>query len=99
MSPSGSGNGNENSADTTASSLGSGSAPISSNLNIGGLPNSAVPNPPKNELGEIPESVSWNQPDTKTEVIENIQNNQMVPQLPTSLPLDQVILKIIFYMI
>jgi len=89
MSPSGSGNGNENSADTTASSLGSGTAPISSNLNIGGLPNSAVPNPPKNELGEIPESVSWNQPDTKTEVIENIQNNQMVPQLPTSLPLDQ----------
>ena len=87
MSPSGSGNGNDTSADAASNSLGA-VTPISS---IGGMATpGGVPNTPKNELGEIPESVSWNPPDTKVEVIENIQNSQMVPQLPTSLPLDQV---------
>jgi hypothetical protein len=42
----------------------------------------------KSDIPEMPESVAWN-PDTKTEVIESINTNQMVPQIPTSLPLDQ----------
>lgn len=42
----------------------------------------------KPDINDMPESVAWN-PDTKTEVIESINTNQMVPQIPTSLPLDQ----------
>ena len=45
----------------------------------------------KNELTDIPETVSWNSGDTKTEVIDNIANSShLVPQIPTSLSLDQV---------
>lgn len=44
----------------------------------------------KNELTDIPETVSWNSGDTKTEVIDNIANSShLVPQIPTSLSLDQ----------
>lgn len=77
MSPSGSGNGNDN--EQSNPGLGS-SSTISSTL--------ALVAQNKTEINEMPESVAWN-PDTKTEVIESINANQMVPQIPTSLPLDQ----------
>jgi len=83
MSPSGSGNGNETGAESAAV-LGNTSGISSSLLSIGPTGSS------KTEINDLPESVGWNPtPDTKTEVIENISTNQMVPQIPTSLPLDQ----------
>ena len=78
MSPSGSDNRAEQ--DQTNPVLGGPSA-ISSTL--------ALVAQNKADINEMPESVAWN-PDTKTEVIESINTNQMVPQIPTSLPLDQV---------
>ena len=84
MSPSGSGNGNETGAESAAG-LGNTSGISPSLLSIGPTGSS------KTEINDLPESVGWNPtPDTKTEVIENISTNQMVPQIPTSLPLDQV---------